>query len=463
MGVDAATRSASSNTEIAGALAALASSAVQPVPIIRAWAMSGGPLERDAFAELRDSFREALRLAGPLDGLVLSLHGALVAVGEPDADASLLEDARDALGPDVPISVSLDLHANVTQRMVASATAIVGFRTYPHVDQAETGARAARVLLRLLDGESFGVALVKLPLILPAEPQAIAIEPMRSLRAFADAALDADVIDVSLFPVQPWLDVPEIGFGVTVLGRPEAGLLSVAEGIADRAWSAREEFVVELHDVDEALAEICKGVACRPAFLVHSADAPTGGGTGDSPAVLEALHRAPQKLRAVMDIVDVEAVARCYQAGIGASVELAIGASIDSRWSSPVRLTAIVRSTGDRPVVLGGPAMTGQEVSMGRWVLIETSREVLVLVTERPAPSFDPACFSSVGIDLDSLDAVTVRSPNMYRAGYGDFIASSFVLDLPGPTAPDLKRLTFTNGGQTCYPFMRRERGVPRQ
>lgn len=167
VGAAAAAHSEGTNTEIAGALARLAQDGVEGVPIVRAWAMSGGVLEEAALRQLRALLVDNLVAAGPVDALVLCLHGALTAAGEFDADAHLAEAARAALPPGAPIVVTHDLHANVTARVVAAADALIGFHTYPHVDQGDTGRRGAELALRLLrDADRrIGTVLAKRPKI----------------------------------------------------------------------------------------------------------------------------------------------------------------------------------------------------------------------------------------------------------------------------------------------------------
>src|SRR6187200_2666215 len=186
------------NTEAAGALETLGEAGADAVPLLRAWAMSSGRLTSWTLGALCERLRDRLDEGGPLDGLVLSLHGAMAAEGADHADHELLRSAREAVGPDVPIGVCLDLHANVTPGLVGDAAFVVGYRTYPHVDMAATGARTARLLLDLVEERSRPVtALARRPMLTPPEAQG-PDGPLGALRAQADALEANGAIDVSL-------------------------------------------------------------------------------------------------------------------------------------------------------------------------------------------------------------------------------------------------------------------------
>ena len=445
------------NTEFAGAVQTLEAAGVTVVPLVRAWAMSGGVLTDEAFAALRAMLIDGLRAAGPVDGVLLALHGALVAESEPAADASLTEMVRELIGPGVPLIVTHDLHANLTTRVVAAADAVIGFLTYPHVDQGDTGRRGAELLLRAIaTGRRPRTAVAKRPMLVPAEAQALADPPMGRLRQLADAELGDDIVDVSLFPVQPWLDVPELGFGVTVTSWGDGETAQdAADRIADAAWAARSSFAVAVHPVADVVAALLPRPDGGPVLLVQSADSPTAGATADSAVVIAALADAVG-IRSYATVVDEPAVAVCHAAGSGGRVEVTLGATLDARWSGPVAVGGRVGAVGESPVVLAGDSMTGQEISMGRWATLDTSIDgtgLAVLLTERPAPTFDPAGYRHAGLEPADADAVLVRSATMYRAGFRGIYSVAYVLDLPGASTPRLDYLEFHRAPRPLYPL----------
>ena len=456
LGADAARHASGSNTELAGALEAVSEASGLGQPLMRAWAMSGGILDAHAFATLQRLLVDSLAKEGPFDAVILCLHGALVTENDPHADLSLIRAARSVVGESVPIVVTLDLHANVLPEMAEAADALIGFHTYPHVDQASTGMRAARLALRMIgdDPESISTVVVKRPMLLPAETQAFADEPMRDLRELADELTTDRILDVSLFPVQPWLDVPGLGFGVTVtcLG-DRAAALSAANAVADAAWEARHDFQVDLVALDDAIAGLRPADGRGPRLLVHSADSPTAGATADDASVIAALDRLDNGLHCLATVVDSAAVAACWEAGPGGEVLTPVGSTLDARWSKPVDMSGRVMQVGDDPVVLVGDAMTGQSVSLGRWATLDNGRGLKVLLTERAAPTFDPQGFRHAGLEPRAADVVVIRSATLYRAGFAGSYFDAVVLDLPGASTPRFSNLTFVHAPRPLFPI----------
>ena len=443
------------NIEINGALSRLRALNLTPIPIIRAWAMSGGILTEESFNRLRRELCSGLELAGHLDGVILNLHGALVSETEFQCDARIVEDVRELLGKDLPIIVTHDLHANVTSRIVAAATAVIGFRTYPHIDQGETGARAADLMSQCLAGYgAMRTSLTKVNMLVPAEVQSTENFPMKVLRNLADEFIDQNILDISLFPVQPWLDVPELGFGILIthLGAEER-LKILERNLVRELWSLRTDFSVKLVPLWAAIKLIQDSKSAKPYLLVQSSDSPTSGATADDASVLDALLRSKPGFPSVMTLVDATAVLRCMEMGEGSQVELMVGSSIDSRWSKPVLLAGKIIRTGKDPVVLAGPVMHGQEVSMGHWVTVDSGCGVQVLLTERPAPTFDPSAYGHVGIELEECRAIHVRSANLFRSGYAGLFEDAFILDLRGASTAKFDSLSFNNIPHPMYPI----------
>ena len=449
------TKSQGLNLEISGAIIRLKELGLEPIPIVRAWAMSGGVLEEESFNRLRADLLDGLRKAGSLDGVILNLHGALVSERELQGDAKFVEDVRKLLGDNIPIIVTHDLHANVGKRIVAAATAVIGYKTYPHVDQGATGAKAAELSkIALNEVGKVRSLLAKVNIMIPAEIQPILEYPMNIIRKLADNFIDNEVLDISLFPVQPWLDVPELGFGFTITHlNVDEKANSIATQLVKKLWSLKDEFRLELINLDVALAKIQASNQSRPYLLVQSADAPPGGATGDDASVLAGLLMASPPISAAMTLVDEAGVRECFAAGVGANVDLQVGSSLDSRWSPPVRLVGKVVHLSDEPIVLTGPVMTGQKVSMGKWATVDSGTGVKVLVTERPAPTFDPSAYIQAGIQIRELQAVQVRSCALFRSGFNGLFHEALILDLGGATTPNFGSLKFSNIPRPMFPL----------
>jgi microcystin degradation protein MlrC len=442
--------------EVGGFLDTLDPAGVEVVPTVAANAVSSGPVTRAAFEHVRDALLERLAAAGPVYGVLLALHGAMVLEDAPDGEGELLAAVRTAIGPGVPLVATLDLHATITPRMVAEADALVGYDTYPHVDLYETGAKAAALLLRAVRGEVRPVTLfARSPMLVPAEGMGTSDQPMAGLMAEAKR-LEArpGVLAVSLFPVQPWLDIPETGFSVLAVAdgrRRAAEIEPVVRQLAWQAWESRRRFTVELLPVDAAIRRALAGDG-GPFVLSESADSTGSGSPGDSAHVLERLLALGVRERCLATVVDAPAVAQAIAAGVGRDVSTTVGGTLDARYNRPVPITGRVRILSDGRFVSTDKKTAGVEFQMGRAAVIEAGR-VSVLVTERAAFTFDPALYRSVGLEPRDAKIVLVKSPLQFRDGFGEFARACWVVDTPGPSTARLERLAWQRRSRPLFPF----------
>lgn len=441
------------NSELSGAIDTLTEAGADIYPLVYAWAMPSGRLTRSAFQWLSGLLVEGLEQAPDLDALVLSLHGSMAAEGVHDGDGRLLERARSVLGTSVPIAVSLDLHANVTRQMVDVADSISAYHTDPHVDMAQAGARAAKRALSMVGGLRPVIGFAKRPLIIPAETMNTNTGLLAEIRSEALDHTPRDLVEVGLFPVQPWLDVPEVGFSVVAIvegDREEAGRF--AEGVADMMWDRREEIRIERFLEPEAAIRAAARSSVRPFLMAESADAPTAGAAGDSPAMISAFQASGEGLVAYIPVVDPDSVAACFEAGEGERVFLRVGASIDPRWWSPVPVEGVVINLGQGSYRLEGASFTGMEVSMGRFATV-ASGDIRLLLSERSAWTSDPATFRFAGLEPESADVIVVRSCSDFRPNYPESESEAVTLDLPGTATPRLDGLRFENLERPPYPL----------
>ena len=445
LGEDVETNSQGLNIEISGSLTQLRTHGFEAIPLMRAWAMSGGVLLDTELAKMKVILKREITAAGHLDGLILNLHGALINESDDHTDAHITEFAREILGADVPIVVTHDLHGNPSRRIVAASDALIGFRTYPHIDQGDTGRRAADLMNQLLsNNRKLGTVLKKLNMIIPAETMGTSDQPLLQIRELADSLIDDEILDISLFPVQPWIDVSEVGFGITVVHSGNVERANECAEIIRRAlWKIHKEFQATLYSVDEAINSAIKGYQGKMQMIAQSSDAPTGGSTGDDSRVVASLVNFGSDIPSACTVVDAPAVEAAFAQSIGDEVALSLGFSIDPRWGKPVTVYAKLLNKGQTPVVLSGPVMTGQVVSIGRWILLQSANKVQILVSESATPTFDPAGYEVAGIDLDACTVVHVRSPLLFKSGFAGRYGQIFPLDLDGPTTPNIKSLQF--------------------
>jgi microcystin degradation protein MlrC len=406
------------------------------------------------YSRLVDDYLQNLAGVSRPQGLLLALHGAQTAQTKHDVTGHLLSESRKILGPGRPIVATLDLHANVTRLMVESATMLVGYRTYPHIDLFETGTRAAELLLQILAGRlSPAMRFRKLPLIVPAENMQTTSGPFGALRLQADQLEQTgEASCVSIFGVQPWLDVPEMGCSIVSVtnGNPGASQRQ-ADSLAKAFWAARRQFDVKLTPVRRALREAMRSEG--PVVISEPADSTGSGSPGDSTGVLGPLLNLCSDYPSAIFLVDAPAVRRAIAAGVNSSVRLSLGATIDRKHSRPVRVLARVRLISDgRWTGRARGYNTGVETCMGRAVVLDVGK-IRLLVAERSAMTVDPELFRSHGIEPATMRIVVVKSPNGFRAAYQEIARKTILVDTPGVSTPKLRTLPYRHVPRPIYPL----------
>jgi microcystin degradation protein MlrC len=443
-------------TEMGGFIDALSRKRHEIVPLCAAWAITANRTRRADFRRLVDEFSARLAQVR-LDGLLLAMHGAQTAEGVDDVEGHVLMRAREIVGPVLPIVVTLDLHANITQTMIDRATALVGYHTYPHTDMYEIGQKAAMLLLSTLSGAVRPVmAWRKLPLLVNAENHQTSRGPAHQLFARAEALEAAGrALAISIFPVQPWMDIDEMGSAVVVVADGDVRAADRhAAAIAQKYWQMRRDFEVSLTPPELAIrmALATKG---GPVVLAESSDSTGSGSPGDSTGVLKHLVKAKLTEPAAIFLVDPEAAVQLSAAGVGATVTLPIGGKLDRRNSKPVRVSGYVRLVSDgRWTARARGYNTGIETCMGKTVVLEIGA-VRVLIAERPAMTVDPELFRSHGIEPLYCKIVVVKSPNGFRAAYEPIAKRIILVDTPGVSTARLETLPFRRINRPIYPLDR--------
>ncbi|WP_417768012.1 M81 family metallopeptidase [Stappia sp.] len=411
------------------------------LPIVAAYGGSGGAVEDAFFDEIHAAIRDGLSGAGSLDGVYLALHGAMICESRPDPEGDILALVRGIVGKGVPIAASLDLHANVTQQKADNADILVGYETYPHDDVYSTGERAARLLVRTIRGEiSPKLAIRRINAFVPVIGGATAEgQPMGEVRKLArEMEAAGEALCVSYFPVQPWLDLADIGIcGLAVTDGDDAGAQAVATRIVTEMWNRRNDFYLPERDADDAV------LAARnlpgPVILVDSPDCVGGGSSGDLPQVLDALMRFAPDLPSAILMVDPQAVETAIAAGVDATVQVTVGAGKDKRFGAPVPVEAQVERIGDGRFSYDGGPMAGPSGNMGPCVVLR-HRELRILVASFPTYDYGDEQYRSMGIDWRQLRIAVFKNPMNFRNLLGPGIA--FVgVDGKGPTAARLERL----------------------
>jgi microcystin degradation protein MlrC len=442
-------------TEYGGAIAAARRRSIELVPLISATTIaSAGPMETAVFRALLDELLERLGSCGPIGGVLLVLHGAMAAASVEDATGEILAAARQALGPGMPLVATLDLHANVTARMASEATALAGYHTAPHIDLFETGERAMELLARTLAGQVRPVVtLRRLPMIVPAENGRTTEGPYAEVMDAAIAGMQRQgVLDASVFSVQPWLDVEDVGCSVVVVGDGErAPAEALADELAAMLWERRGRFAVELAPTVATLGAALASDR-GPWVLADSADAPSSGAPGDSTVVLGALLDARPERLCLHNIVDAQAVRAMAQAGVGAQVTLTLGATSGASFYAPITVSGRVRLLSDGAFVNKGQGFRGVTFYRGLTGVLQIGMVALV-VMERPIIQWDPELYRSLGLEPRDAQVVIVKSPAAFRAAYGPLAAAIEILDAPGVCSPNLPSLPWKRCRRPIYPL----------
>ena len=442
--------------EIPGILSVLRSSNAQIVPLIATSACASGTLTRQTYETIVGDLMERLKGAGKVDAVILALHGAMAAEGEDDPDGAIIEMVRKEVGPDVPIGVSFDLHALVTKRMLQPNTFLIGYKEYPHIDMFETGERIAQLTLDTLAGKRKPVmSLVKLPLLVSPMVTRTTDGPLRPVVERArEMEAKGEILHASLFPVQPWLDLPDLGFGVLVCGDGDQRKCDAsANELANMVWTRRKEFETDLKPIDEAIA-----IAMRsPGVTVvgDSGDAPTGGSASDSTAVLAALLKngADKWERPTyLSFVDPEVAKEAASAGVGATKKFRLGYKITKGAGKPIEVVARVTTISEGIYAMRDKGAKGMKIDNGLTAVLAIGN-IRVAVRSYPAMEWDTGMYHSVGLDPAEAGLVFVKSPSHFRVAYGPFADRILMADTPGPTLGNMRNLVLKRAPRPLYPL----------
>lgn len=441
------------NGPIAGYCAAVESwdGAVRTLPVLRADAQSGGRLTRETLDELCSRIRAGLEASLPVDGLVVLLHGAASADGVDDVEGHVLTTIRGVVGPDLPLALMLDHHANVTAEMMRHTDLLMAFRTQPH-DPFDTAHDLTSIALMLFSGEVRPTtAWRKLPMITHQEQYLTAHGPMKEWFDHARAMeRDGRALTVSLFPMQPWLDVEEAGWTVVVVtDGDQAQADALADELADMGWGLRHRFMEQENRTTEDAIAFADDPGRGTVLLSDTGDSVLGGSPGDSTVILGALLRAPVQHRALVPLTDPVAARRLIELRDGDAVDLELGGWSTS-FSSPLRVTGTRRAGRDGPVTL--PGLPQGSVDMGAAVILDLGR-VTVLVTEHPGVGgIHPGVYRALGVEPGHYKMIVMKTASNFQ--YMRDITTTFVrVATPGPTQSDVLSLPWSRIPRPMFPL----------
>lgn len=426
------------NLGIAGALDFAREAGWEVVPILWAGAIPSAPVTREAYEAIVCEIVEGLKAAGTLDGIFIDLHGAMVAEHIEDGEGELLERVR-AVRPTEPLAVALDLHGNITQRMFEHSDVMVGFRTYPHVDMADTGYRAAQALQGLIDRPaSWHKAMRHGDYLIPIAWQCTDEEPAKSLYEMTVDVPDT-VVTASLFMGFPAADFAECGPSVFAYGWDQGAVDACADKILAALAAAEPSFVGVAYQPEEGVAEAIELArdASRPIIIADTQDNPGAGGSSDTTGMLRALVACGAQRASIGCIHDPEAAMIAHQAGEGAVVEIALGGKSGIEGDAPFKARFTVEKLSDGKAHATGPYYGGAWLEMGPSACLRLGGTRIV-VTTNLAQMADRALYRMVGIEPEKEAILVNKSSVHFRADFAPMAEKLLVCTAPGamPLSP---------------------------
>lgn len=443
-------------TEVSGALRVFKAAAdTEVLPLLAARANSSGPLSDGCYGYLRESLLRRLQQFLPVDGVLLSFHGSMAAVNEDDPEGDIAAAARTIVGPAAPIVLTHDLHANVTRKRVEAVNAILGYEHYPHDDVLQTGERAATLFLKAIRREVRpAIGHAKLPLLLTAFNAGTAWDTPYEQLVQQAKVLEGQqgVLSTSVFFVGSYLDVPDVGCSTVVVADGDSeSAQQKARNLAETFWSRRKEFAIETWTVAEAVEQGRK-ISGGPVLLLDTADTTGGGASGDGIGLVAGLLEAGVTEPSMAMVVDPEAALACARTGIGGNLTIDLGHKLDPVWGKPVRVGGKVVRLSDGRFRYTGGILGGTWATMGASAVLQVG-SVHILIQSYPTYDWADEQYRSVGLHAETAKFVGVKNMMNFRFGYRDLLKGFFVLNLPGPTPPDMKMLPFRRVMRPIFPL----------
>lgn len=421
------------------------------VPLLWTSGGAGGLVTADAYERVAGELVGRLSAAMPVDAVYLDLHGAMVSEPFEDGEGELLRRVRACVGPDVPIAISLDYHANVTPEMVEYTDSLVGYRTYPHVDRPETGEFAARAMSALLErGRPTGRALRKLPFLIPLNDQCTLVEPSKGVVARSLVA-ERELVNLSYLAGFPPSDLYWCGPAVIAHAWTQEAADRAADALTREIALREPEFAVPMLSPDDGAREAMAlaRTASRPVVLCDTQDNPGCGSSADTTGVLETLVRLGAEGAVVGYFCDAEAGAAAHGAGVGADITIALGGRSGPAGVVPFNGTFRVAKLGAGKMRTTGAVSGGRDIDLGPMALL-TIGGVSVAVTTKRMQALDQAPFRHLGIEPSAQKILALKSTCHFRAEFEPIAEKVIVVIAPGGYLAD----------PAGYPFRRLRPGV---
>jgi len=451
-------RFANANMCPGGFISGAAKHGFELVPLLWAFAYPGGKVTRDAYETLKTELIIRYRLAvddgGPIDGILLDLHGSMVVEHIDDGEGDLILALREVVGPNCPIVVTTDLHSNHSELRVEQADAIVGYDTFPHVDMAERGAEAADLIVRTIRGEVEPRQAIERVSIFWSTPcQVTGKAPFDEVIARVHAMEQRPkILSITLSTGFAWADVPDVGVSVICVADGDWQLAkATAKELGDWIFENRERFYAPPLAVRDALAQ-GEQIGKYPIILADHADNTGGGSPGDSTEILRTCLEMNLEQVLLLYLVDPEFIAAAQTAGVGAKIDNSLGGKSSPIQGAPVAGPWEVLATSHGDFTYDGPMYAGLTGNMGESVWVRQRGVNVVVVTNREQP-LGPAFAKSLGIDVEAMRYIVVKSAAHFRAAFEKFAGSIFNVDAAAIHDHDLRRIAYQKRRRPMFPI----------
>jgi microcystin degradation protein MlrC len=427
------------NVGLAGFISEAETRGWEMVPTIFAAASPCAHVTRDAYERIATVIVHGIKAAGALDAVYLDLHGAMVSEHFDDGEGEILARVRRLIGNDVPLVASLDLHANVTPAMVHHADALIAYRTYPHVDMADTGRAAARHLALLLaSGKRYAKAFRQLPFLIPISWQCTSDFPCNGIYQQL-AAMERDAVPtLSFCPGFPAADFADCGASVFAYGDTDAHATAAVDRLASLIESHESDFDGRIYAPDEGVQlamELAK-TAKKPVIIADTQDNPGAGGDSDTTGMLRALVRNKAKRAAIGVICDPASASAAHQAGEGRSIALSLGGKSGIKGDAPYEATFRIEKLSDGKFVAPGPYFGGRDMAMGPSACLRIDN-ILIVVSSHRAQLADQSMFRYVGIEPTEQAILVNKSSVHFRADFEPIAEKLLICAAPGAMPAD--------------------------
>ena len=403
-------------------------------PLLWTSTTPGGYVTKHAYERIAGEIIARLSDALPVDAVYLDLHGAMVSQEFEDGEGELLRRVRAVIGEEAPIAISLDYHANVTDQMIRHADAILPYWTYPHVDQFDTGKRAAEAMKRLLiDGRPQGRALRHLPFLLPLNFQCTLVEPSKGIVEAAAARLSEDMLSLAYLAGFPPGDLRQCGPTVSAHAYSQDEADAAVDEMAQLIALKEAEFAEPLLAPDEAVKEGMRLAvqASKPIVIADTQDNPGCGGTADTVGMLEALVQNGAQNTIFGVVKDADAADAAHAVGVGGEIEIDLGGQADLPGVIPFHGTFKVEVINDGKYQTTGPVAQGKRYNVGPSALLSIGG-VKVAVSSERVQAHDRSVFEHLGVVLQGLDIIVLKSTAHYRAHFDPIAETTFAAIAPG-------------------------------